>query len=205
MLTNDRALMSLADAARALGVHPATLRRWADNGDIAYMLTPGGHRRFARADIERFAATRPNAGGQMLPGAFVDQAITHTRESLPAEQKAHWQTALEPGTRERHRELGRALLGLTLQYVATDDGAPVLDQARAVGREYGRISRAAGMSLADALHAALFFRDRLLEAALTAPAGTRARPHDQGRILLRINALLNAVQLAAVEEYGATS
>lgn len=203
MPTHDKPLLSLADAARALGVHPATLRRWADNGDIAYMLTPGGHRRFARGDLERFAATRPSASRKALTGAFLNQAITHARQALPAEHQAHWQTALEPNMRERHRELGRALLGLTLQYVATDDGEAVLEQARAVGREYGRISRSAGMSLADALQAALFFRDRLLEAALAAPTETRARPHEQGRILLRINALLNAVQLAAVEEYGA--
>ena len=40
--------LTLSQAAQELGVHLTTLRRWADNGDIPVMLTPGGHRRFAR-------------------------------------------------------------------------------------------------------------------------------------------------------------
>ena len=47
--------LTLKQAAHKLGVHPTTLRRWADAGEILVMLTPGGHRRFAMADVERFA------------------------------------------------------------------------------------------------------------------------------------------------------
>ncbi|MCZ6765332.1 MAG: helix-turn-helix domain-containing protein, partial [bacterium] len=47
--------LSLGEAARRLNVHPTTLRRWASNGDIPVMVTPGGHRRFAPADVERIA------------------------------------------------------------------------------------------------------------------------------------------------------
>jgi excisionase family DNA binding protein len=46
-------LLSLSDAAALLGVHPVTLRRWADQGDVLVMVTPGGHRRFPRTEIER--------------------------------------------------------------------------------------------------------------------------------------------------------
>ena len=35
-------LLTLSDAAALLGVHPATLRRWADQGDVLVMVTPGG-------------------------------------------------------------------------------------------------------------------------------------------------------------------
>jgi len=58
--------LSPKQAAEQLGVHITTLRRWADGGDISVMVTPGGHRRFALADIERFAEERRRL--RMLPG-----------------------------------------------------------------------------------------------------------------------------------------
>ena len=53
--------LSLSQAAEMLGVHSTTLRRWADNGKITFMLTPGGHRRFALSDLNQFAAGRRQA------------------------------------------------------------------------------------------------------------------------------------------------
>lgn len=42
------------EAARVLGVHPNSLRRWAKRGDIQVTLTPGGKRLY---DIESFVGT----------------------------------------------------------------------------------------------------------------------------------------------------
>ena len=38
--------VSLRQAAELLGVHPATVRSWADKGELPSRRTPGGHRRF---------------------------------------------------------------------------------------------------------------------------------------------------------------
>ena len=43
--------VSLRQAAQMLGVHPATVRAWADKGELPSRRTPGGHRRFRRADL----------------------------------------------------------------------------------------------------------------------------------------------------------
>ncbi len=45
-------LLRLAEAAALLDVHPDTLRRWADEGKVRSLRTPGGQRRFTRADID---------------------------------------------------------------------------------------------------------------------------------------------------------
>jgi excisionase family DNA binding protein len=50
--------ISLGPAARLLGVDPDTLRRWSDVGRIRSFTTPGGHRRFARADVARLQEAR---------------------------------------------------------------------------------------------------------------------------------------------------
>lgn len=54
--------LSLGPASQLLGVDPDTLRRWADDGRVAAWTTPGGHRRFDRAALERLAADRGGVG-----------------------------------------------------------------------------------------------------------------------------------------------
>ncbi|GMQ87325.1 MAG: response regulator [Gammaproteobacteria bacterium] len=46
------------DVARLLMVSPVTVRQWAQKGSLSALTTPGGHRRFLRHDVERFARER---------------------------------------------------------------------------------------------------------------------------------------------------
>jgi len=197
--------LSLKDAAGILNVHLATLRRWADNGDVPHMVTPGGHRRFLRGDVIAFAAAHKVQGrANSMPEAWATRAIEHARSELPAQAGSHWMQTLDTPTRERHRAIGRKLMALTLQYVSSEDDANsdhLLNEARAVGREYGEANIQAGVSLSDSMQAALFFRDRLLEASLELPETTRPRNSDQRKLLKRINALLSVVQLVIAEVY----
>ncbi|MCS6846380.1 MAG: helix-turn-helix domain-containing protein [Anaerolineae bacterium] len=194
--------LSLGDAAAYLNVHPATLRRWSDAGEIPHMLTPGGHRRYALADLQRFAESHRVARRAVsLAEAWADRAMTRARQALPERSVAGWLATLDEPMRERHRALGRRLMGLTLQYVSADDGAHLLDEARALGKDYGELSKTAGASLKDALQAALFFRDKLLEATLELSETAPVRPGDSSKLVKRINALLNVVQLAIAEVY----
>lgn len=49
----EQGLVGITEAARLLGVHPNTLRNWADRGLVRAIKLPSGHRRFALAEIER--------------------------------------------------------------------------------------------------------------------------------------------------------
>ncbi|MBW4634999.1 MAG: IS607 family transposase [Iphinoe sp. HA4291-MV1] len=42
-----------AEAQKRYGYHPKTLTRWADEGKIQYIKSPGGHRRYLIESIER--------------------------------------------------------------------------------------------------------------------------------------------------------
>ena len=46
------------EVAELLIVSPITVRQWAQRGLLPYVTTPGGHRRFRRADVEDFARRR---------------------------------------------------------------------------------------------------------------------------------------------------
>src|SRR4051794_2998670 len=39
-----KAWVGLSEAAKILGAHPATVRSWADRGELPSQRTPGGHR-----------------------------------------------------------------------------------------------------------------------------------------------------------------
>lgn len=51
--------LRLGEAAGILKVHPETLRRWADEGKVPSVRTPGGERRFRREDIALVYADSP--------------------------------------------------------------------------------------------------------------------------------------------------
>lgn len=51
---DTRILVGISEAARRLGVHHNTLRKWADEGTIRALRLPSGHRRFDVAELERF-------------------------------------------------------------------------------------------------------------------------------------------------------
>lgn len=47
--------IGLSEAARLIGVSASTMRRYADHGEVPVTKTTGGHRRFRRRDVSRFA------------------------------------------------------------------------------------------------------------------------------------------------------
>jgi excisionase family DNA binding protein len=62
--------LTLGQAARFLGVAQSTIRKWSDQGRVPAFYTPGGHRRYRRADLEAFLE-RSGPGGQSKSGPLV--------------------------------------------------------------------------------------------------------------------------------------
>jgi excisionase family DNA binding protein len=195
--------LTLAQAATRLGVHTSTLRRWADQGQIVVMLTPGGHRRFANEDVERFMADHRHLQlASDLEQIWAEQALIHTRTEIVSHGREQWLAPFSAEERKHKRQLGRKMMGLMLQYVSSDEGGEgLLEEARAIGREHAENALEMGLSLTDALQAAMFFRDAVVEVALDLPDAVRVSPRASKRLLRRINTLLNSVQLAIAETY----
>lgn len=203
---NRERWLSLPEAAEQLGIHSTTLRRWADNGQIPHMRTPGGHRRFAQSDLERFA-NEQRQGGELtaVELTWAQQAMIQTRSEISQPEGKPWLTAVAPDSRSQHRQLGQRLMGLTLQYVAAQSNHHLLlEEAKTVGEAYGRLAQVDQLSLADTLSATLFFRDMLVETALGMSPTAGVQPEDNLRLMRRINEMMNAVHLAiaGTYEYG---
>ncbi len=201
-LTGAEQWLSLSQAAEMLNIHPTTLRRWADDGEIAVMLTPGGHRRFAISDIEQFAEDRHGirrpAGIEQV---WAEKALTVTRKEIVAHQDDQWLARLDEESRAQNRSMGRQLMALTLQYISNGEDEKLLEEARRMGSKYGRYCQSINMPLTDALQAAIFFRDMMVETAMQLPENVRIKPEANLRLLRRINTLLNSIHLAIAETY----
>jgi excisionase family DNA binding protein len=59
---DDSEWLTLGQAARVLGVAQSTIRKWSDQGRVPAFYTPGGHRRYRRADLETFVERSGPAG-----------------------------------------------------------------------------------------------------------------------------------------------
>jgi excisionase family DNA binding protein len=59
---NDRLVFTSSQAALYLGVSLATVRRWTDAGHVSCYRTPGGQRRFSKAQLDDFVASMAHEG-----------------------------------------------------------------------------------------------------------------------------------------------
>lgn len=195
--------LTLKQAAHKLGVHPSTLRRWADNDEISYLLTPGGHRRFSDEEVIRFAEEKQRlrkVGN--LERVWEEQALMRTRHEIAGHPHKPWLVGLSQEYRQQSRLMGQRLMGLTLQFIAvTEPNDHILDEAKNIGCQYAEAAQTMDLSLADVLEATQFFRDAMVEVVLQLPERVHIRPETNLHLMRRINTLLNAVQLSIVEAY----
>src|SRR2546428_6606477 len=60
-------VLSTRQVATLLGVGEATVKRWADAGEIDCFRTPGGHRKFRLRDVTAFVHKRHYEVAETLP------------------------------------------------------------------------------------------------------------------------------------------
>lgn len=153
------AWLSLGEASRLLGITPATLRRWADQGDVAAFVTPGGHRRFRRNVIEALIP-KPRPARSLLRsvgGSASRVARAYHRAKPAGRPAAHERSTLSESDREEFRDRGQRLLSVLLGYLEKRESARLAD-AKAAANEYGRRAAALEVSLSDTVEAFVRFR-----------------------------------------------
>jgi excisionase family DNA binding protein len=187
-----------------LGVHGTTLRRWADAGTIPVYITPGGHRRFALADIQAMSE-RKTDGGYSLAHTWARRALAQARTGVQqTDQSPQWLARLPEAERDNWRRVSMQLMGLVLRFVnAQDDDDELLNEARTIGSSYAVYALQARLPLTTALEVSLFFRDSLVSAALDLPEHASLHADSSAHLLQRISQVLNVVQLAVVAHYEA--
>jgi excisionase family DNA binding protein len=196
--------LDLSEAAVYLGVHFTTLRRWSDAGEVACIRTPGGRRRYALSDLQRFLERLRQAGRYSPVEALEARTLALARQELRAHYAA-LPTSLpefDEEARARFRDSGQKLLGLLIQFGSRSDaGEAFLDEGRRLAAGYGALCRQAGMSVSDTVRAFLFFGHSMLHTVQE--AGALSGPYDEEglRLYQRMSAFLDTILLATVESY----
>ena len=197
--------LGLGEAAALAGVSISTLRRWADEGRIPSFRTPGGHRRFRIADVQRALAPASAAGGGDAE-VFGALASTRIRRQLaaPRTRDLDWLAGMDEQARDRLRLLGRHLLTTTEDYLARRrPRAPVLAEARQFGLLYGRELASARFTVRQAVEVFTFFRRALEEAARRYAGQQHLSPAEVDDLRDQLDVLTDRVLLGIAEAYDA--
>jgi excisionase family DNA binding protein len=161
-------IVSISEASHILGVNEATLRQWTDEGELKAFITPGGHRRYSRADLKKFTrSSRKKLGIKDLAVVIEDTSGLHREiarkflEDNPSFRQS--------GSADHSylADLGRRLLELVVKYV----GEPAtrletIAEARGIGTEFGLALAKMRLPLTDSVTAFLSHRDPFMKAAI---------------------------------------
>lgn len=205
MSSDQSEWVSLRKAAEILGVHPATVRNWADKGDLASRRTPGGHRRFLRADLENIAQSQPHDELQPIEvQVIIQNALGQARMDVGDGhlQEQPWYAAMSDQTRGNMRQSGRDLLDALRKYLA--DGAPddQLSVAIRLGETYATELIRDGLTLPQAMRGFFYFSEFVVNSILTWSEVTPPRSAPEWATLLRhVNNFMNVMLLSLVEYY----
>jgi len=192
--------LSIAEASRMLGVHPGTLRRWADAEQIPFTRTPGGHRRFALTALQAFQDRQGRlkyTGG--LEQRWSDVARRGTRRELRS--RPGWGKGLSDAARAQFRRLGRELLELTTAEISAGERPSTINAASQIGGQYARLGKQHGLTLAELTQAIQLADASLTEAALELPEVEQLQRSAVLSVMQAISRIMGAVQLALVVEY----
>ena len=199
--------VSLRRAADILGVHPATVRNWADSGKIRHRRTAGRHRRFHMDDLRGFVDGDSGGGMEaqelqlVIHNALGQARMQASNDKLQSEA---WYQAMSEETRQYMRDLGRRVLQAIRGYVAGGAHEDKLGVAALLGEEYAARLREDGVKLSHAMRGFNFFGDFVVNAILVwSELGPPSNTAEWSKALRQVSAFMNACQLAIIEAYEA--
>jgi excisionase family DNA binding protein len=203
----DGKWLSIHEACRLLGVDQSTLRRWSDSGKVPVFRTPGGHRRYAEAELlalvgngsRRFERQRIQARqlADQSRSGFVDEFWRTARSS-------RWYRSYTVSQLDDLRRLGRRLVDLAIRYASTAGGPErqsLIDEGRTIGQQYGRVGAIVGLSAAEAVEAFLYFRAPVINNLTVLNDGVRMGTSSMLRVSAEVGTFLDQVLLAMVREH----
>lgn len=162
----QESLVSISEASRMLGVSESALRQWTDEGRIKAFITPGGHRRYSRAELKRFVGSHQKTLGiKDLAVELEDTASVHRELGRTFLENTTWYSRLSEESQKHLTVLGRDLLNLIIKYIAEPSKREeIIKLARDVGKGLAEILAELGLPLTDAVEAFILHRDPIMNA-----------------------------------------
>jgi excisionase family DNA binding protein len=157
-------LVSISEASRFLGVTEVTLRQWTDEGSIKAFVTPGGHRRYSKADLKKFVSLQHKMLGiNDLAVKLGDSISVHREIAATFMQSIALYSRLDQESQKQFSSLGRQLLSLIIKYISeSSKQEETLAAIRGVGHSFGELTANLGLPLIDSVQAFTQHRDPIV-------------------------------------------
>jgi excisionase family DNA binding protein len=204
--------LTIHEACAFLGVDQSTLRRWSDTGKVPVFRTPGGHRRYAEADLRALVGDGPRLQERprVSRQAITDRSLSgYEDDYLRVARERPWFRAYGGATQEEHRRLGRRLVDLAVRYASAPataaDRGSLLDEARQIGEHYGRNGASHGLSASETVEAFIYFRYPVVRAVMALIEEQGLATKRAIRLYAEINQFLDQVLVATVQAHEAAS
>ncbi|MDP2729395.1 MAG: helix-turn-helix domain-containing protein [Dehalococcoidales bacterium] len=158
--------LSISEASHLLGVSEAALRQWTDEGKIKAFITPGGHRRYARAELRKLMSSQTKILGiKDLAAGLEETAGQHREISRASLKDTAWFNKLSEESQTHLAELGRQLLNLIIKYITEPSHREeTIRMVREIGRNHGETLARSGQPLTDSVEAFLLHREPIMQA-----------------------------------------
>ena len=164
---DQQPLVTISEASQILGVSEAALRQWTDEGKIRAFITPGGHRRYAKAELKRFMGSHHRVLGikdLVIELENTTNLLGEVARTSPS--TTVWYNKLSRDSQEDLARLGRSLLNLIVRYVTEPaKREETVELARDVGRGFGETLAKSGLPLINSVEAFILNRYPIMNAA----------------------------------------
>jgi excisionase family DNA binding protein len=203
-MTDQSEWVSLRRAAEILGVHPATVRNWADEGKLHSRRTPGKHRRFLVSELQKQLQNTP----EMQPievQLIIQNALGQTRMGVGDGTLTNvpWYEAMSEKTRTALRSQGREVLEEMRRYLAGGAQDAQLSPAIKLGERYAMQLSEDGLTLPQAIRGFFYFSDFVINAVLSWSEITPRSTNEWATLLRHVNTFTNVMLLSLIEYYEA--
>ncbi len=162
----QESLLNISEASRILGVSEAALRQWTDEGKIKAFITPGGHRRYSKAELKKFMSAQPRMLGMKDLVLELEDTAPILREIARALLKNKpWYEKLDAESGGHLADLGRRLLNLIIKYISEPSRrTETIGLVREVGHDFGETLSRLSLPLTDSVEAFILHRDPIMNA-----------------------------------------
>lgn len=164
---DQQPLVTISEASQTLGVSEAALRQWTDEGKIRAFITPGGHRRYAKAELKKFMSSHHRVLGikdLVIELENTTNLLGEVARTSPS--TTVWYNKLSRDSQEDLARLGRSLLNLIVRYVTEPaKREETIKLARDVGQGFGETLAKSGLPLINSVEAFILNRYPIMNAA----------------------------------------
>jgi excisionase family DNA binding protein len=200
---SQRSQLSISEASRLLGVSETTLRQWTDEGKIRAFITPGGHRRYSRVELQQFMGSQKRVHTvkdlvtELEHAAPLHREIAHTLFSSTS-----WYKELDIESQQHLAAAGRRLLNLVIKYITEPPKRDeTVELVREVGCDFGETLAKLGLSLTDSIEAFINHRDPVVNAATHLMKGREALNERAIEAIPLVSHIMDEVLVSLITAY----